>query len=81
VAQTAEGEAPVSGRSTSPRCPKCGTDVSQSAAFLVRDVEDVEGVRPRPFVFVFCRECGVTLGVRIDASDSAREAEPPAAAP
>jgi ATP-dependent Clp protease ATP-binding subunit ClpC len=69
------------GRFTSPRCPKCGTDVSQSAAFLARDVEDVEGVRPRPFVFVFCRECGVTLGVRIDASDSAREAEPPAAAP
>ncbi len=45
-----------------PRCPRCHSALSESAAHRVLDIPGDEGRAPRAVPFVYCRQCGSWLG-------------------
>jgi ATP-dependent Clp protease ATP-binding subunit ClpC len=55
------GEGAVGGESPGPKCPRCDSDLSETAGITTLDVPGAEGARS--VTFAFCRRCGSSLGI------------------
>lgn len=51
------------GPSGSPRCPRCRSEVAETAALRTLDLPLHEGEGTRAVTFAFCRRCGSSLGI------------------
>ncbi|HEV8572958.1 MAG TPA: Clp protease N-terminal domain-containing protein [Actinomycetota bacterium] len=51
------------GEAANPRCPKCHSDLAETATVRSMDLPIHDGEGTRTVAFVFCRRCGSSLGI------------------